>query len=126
MASADIENVGSGADKLKLAMAVTLLLAGVVGYYLLASQAGWLGWLVFLVGVAAGAATFLISEPGKRLVAYGRDSVREAQKVVWPTRRESLQMTGYVFAFALVMALFLFLTDKTIEWVLFDLILGWR
>ncbi len=70
--------------------------------------------------------TFFTSEPGKQLIAYGRDSVREVKKVVWPTRKEAMQMTGYVFAFVVVMALFLWLTDKTLEWVLYDLILGWK
>ncbi len=46
--------------------------------------------------------------------------------MVWPTRNEALQMTGYVFAFVVVMALFMWLTDKTLEWAIFDLILGWR
>ena len=50
----------------------------------------------------------------------------EVKKVVWPTRKEALQMTGYVFAFVVVMALFLWLTDKTLEWLLYDLILGWK
>jgi len=45
---------------------------------------------------------------------------------VWPARNEALQMTGYVFAFVVVMALFMWLTDKTLEWVLYDLVLGWR
>ena len=69
---------------------------------------------------------FFASEPGRQLVAYGRDSAREVKKVGWPTRKEAMQMTGYVFAFVVVMALFLWLSDKTIEWVLYDLILGWR
>ena len=71
-------------------------------------------------------ATFFTSEAGKQLIAFGRDSVRETKKVVWPARNEAMQMTGYVFAFVFVMALFLWLTDKTLEWVLYDLILGWR
>ncbi len=71
-------------------------------------------------------AVFFTSEPGKQLIAYGRDSIKEARKVVWPTRKEALQMTGYVFAFVVVMALFLWLTDKTLEWLLYDLVLGWR
>ena len=50
----------------------------------------------------------------------------EVRKVVWPTRKEAMQMTGYVFAFVVVMALFLWLTDKSLEWVLYDLILGWK
>jgi preprotein translocase subunit SecE len=79
-----------------------------------------------LVLLAAAVAVFFTSESGKQLAAFGRDAVRETKKVVWPTRKEALQMTGYVFAFVFVMALFLWLTDKTLEWVLYDLILGWR
>jgi preprotein translocase subunit SecE len=59
-------------------------------------------------------------------VGFGRDAWREVQKVVWPTRKESLQMTAYVFAFVVIMALFLWLTDKTLEWFFYDLILGWK
>jgi preprotein translocase subunit SecE len=69
---------------------------------------------------------FLVSEAGKRLVAFGQESWREVGKVVWPSRKESTQMTLYVFGFVVVMALFLWLTDKTLEWLIFDLILGWR
>jgi preprotein translocase subunit SecE len=76
--------------------------------------------------LAAAVAMFFTSESGRQLIAFGRDSVRETKKVVWPTRNEALQMTGYVFAFVFVMSLFLWLTDKTLEWVLYDLILGWR
>ena len=79
-----------------------------------------------LVLLAAAVATFFTSEPGKQLIAYGRDSAREVKKVVWPTRKEAGQMTLYVFLFVLAMALFLFLTDKTLEWLLYDLILGWK
>lgn len=62
----------------------------------------------------------------KTFFTYVRESIREAQKVVWPTRQESLQMTAYVFVFVVVVALFLWLSDATIEWVLYDLVLGWR
>ena len=79
-----------------------------------------------MVGVAAAVAVFGVSEAGKQLVAFGRDAWRETKKVVWPARKEAIQMTAYVFAFVFVMALFLWLTDKTIEWVFYDLILGWR
>ncbi len=82
--------------------------------------------LALLGLIALGVAVFFTAEPGKALIAFGRDSVRELRKVVWPTRSEAMQMTGYVFAFVFVMALFLWLTDKTLEWVLYDLILGWR
>jgi len=121
-----IDNVSTGADKAKLAAAAVLLVGGVAAYYLLGKQDLWLRVLALLVLLGAAVGVFFASEPGKQLIAYGRDSVREVKKVVWPTRKEAGQMTGYVFAFVVVMALFLFLTDKTIEWVLYDLILGWK
>ena len=121
-----VETVTTGADKAKLAVAGLLVIAAVVAFYALAREDLWVRTAALVVVLAAALATFFISEPGRQLIAYGRDSVREVRKVVWPTRKEALQMTGYVFAFVLVMAIFLWLTDKTLEWVLYDLILGWR
>jgi len=121
-----VETVSTGADKAKLAVAGVLVISAVVAFYVLARQDMWMrvGALVLLL--IAAVATFFTSEVGKQLIAYGHDSVREVRKVVWPTRKEALQMTGYVFAFVFVMALFLWMTDKTLEWVLYDLILGWK
>jgi len=126
MATSQVETVGSGADKLKLAVAVVLLLAGLVAFYWLGKQGALAQWGALLLGLAAAVAVFLSAQPGRDLLAFGRDAWREVGKVVWPARKESIQMTAYVFAFVVVMALFLWLTDKTLEWVIFDLILGWR
>jgi preprotein translocase subunit SecE len=121
----EVETVSTGADKAKLGAAALLAVGAVAAFYLVKGDA-WMRWVALAVLLAAAVATFFTAEPGKQLIAFGRDSWREVQKVVWPTRKESLQMTGYVFAFVVVMALFLWLTDKTIEWVLYDLVLGWR
>jgi preprotein translocase subunit SecE len=120
-----VETVTSGADKAKLALAVALLVGGVVAFYVLGQQSLWLrlGALFGLMILAL--VMFFISETGKQFTGYSRDSVREVKKVVWPTRKEAMQMTGYVFIFVVVMSLFLWLTDKTVSWVLYDLILGW-
>ncbi len=121
-----VETISTGADKAKLAVAVLLVVGGVVAFYMLGKQDLWLRVVALVVLFAAAVATFFTSESGKQLIAYGRDSVKEVRKVVWPTGKEALQMTGYVFAFVFVMALFLWLTDKTLEWLLYDLILGWK
>ena len=121
-----IETVSTGADRAKLAAAAVLLVGGVAAYYLLGKQDLWLRVLALLVLLAAAVATFFTSESGKQLIAFGRDAVKETKKVVWPTRKEAIQMTAYVFAFVVVMALFLWLTDKTLEWVFYDLLLGWK
>ena len=70
--------------------------------------------------IAAVAGFYLLGRQGQ--IAQWK----EVKKVVWPTRKEATQMTLYVIAFCAVMALFLWLTDKTLEWVFYDLILGWK
>jgi preprotein translocase subunit SecE len=126
MAAEQIETVNTGADKAKLAVSALLVIAGVVGFYLLTKQGQIAQWGVLIAAFIAAIVVFISSESGKEFVAFGRDAWREAKKVVWPSRKESMQMTGYVFAFVVVMALFLWLTDKSLEWLIFSLILGWR
>ena len=126
MATSQIETVSTGADKAKLVVAVLLAVGAIVAFYLLARQGALAQWAALLLGLAAAVAAFASSENGRQLWAFGRDSWREVKKVVWPTRKEAIQMTGYVFAFVVVMALVLWLTDKTLEWVFYDLILGWK
>jgi preprotein translocase subunit SecE len=126
MSNPEVQTVSTGADKAKLVVAGVLVVAAVAAFYALGKQDLWLRVLALLVLMAAAVATFFTAEAGKELIAYGRDSSREVRKVVWPTRKEAMQMTGYVFAFVFMMALFLWLTDKTLEWALYDLILGWK
>ena len=126
MATTQVETVSTGADKAKLAASVVLVIAALAAFYILSSRGSLVQWGILLAGLAAATVVFFTSEPGKALVAVGRDSWREVKKVVWPARKEAIQMTAYVFVFVLVMAIFLWLTDKTLEWLFYDLILGWR
>lgn len=126
MASSQVETVSTNADKAKLGLAIALVLASLAGFYLLARQGPVAQWGALIAGLVAAVVVFVSSELGKQFVAFGRDSWREVKKVVWPSRKEAIQMTAYVFAFVVVMALFLWLTDKTLEWVFYDLLLGWK
>ncbi|MCY7371442.1 MAG: preprotein translocase subunit SecE [Polaromonas sp.] len=126
MATSQVETVSTTADKAKLGFAVLLVFAALAGFYLLSKQGQIAQWGILIAGLLAAVVVSALSEPGKQFVAFGRDSWREVKKVVWPARKEAIQMTAYVFAFVVVMALFLWLTDKTLEWVFYDLILGWK
>jgi len=126
MSNPQVETVSTGADKAKLAAAALLVVGAVVAFYALGKSDLWLRVAALIALLIAGVAVFFSAEAGKQLIAYGRDSAREVRKVVWPSRKEAMQMTGYVFAFVFVMALFLWLTDKTLEWAIFDKLLGWR
>ena len=116
----------NSADIAKLAIAVLLVATGIAGYYLLGDAALVLRVLAVLAGIAAGAAIAVFTAPGRQFLAFAREAVVEVKKVVWPTRKETLQTTAAVFAFVVVMAVFLWVSDKTLEWVLYDLILGWK
>jgi preprotein translocase subunit SecE len=126
MATSQVETVSTGADKAKLALSGALVIGALVLFYLLSRQGSIAQWAALLACLGAAVVVFVTSEPGKEFVAFGRDAWREVKKVVWPARKEAMQMTAYVFAFVVVMALFLWLTDKTLEWVIYDLILGWK
>jgi len=126
MATSEVQTVNAAGDKMRVALAAALVIGALVVFYMLAGQGGWVQWAGLLVGLLAAVAVFFTSEAGRQLIAFGRDAVREVKKVVWPERKEAMQITAYVFAFVVVMALFLWLTDKTLEWVFYDLILGWK
>ena len=104
MATSQVETVSTGADKAKLFAVVALVVMSVAAFYLLAKQGSVVQWGALLVGLAVAVVVFLISEPGRQFLAFARDAWREVKKVVWPTRRELMQMTAYVFAFVVVMA----------------------
>ena len=116
----------TSADIAKLAIAVSLVAAGIAGYYLLGDSALVLRILAVVAGIAAGAALAAFTAPGREFIVFAREAVVEVKKVVWPTRKETVQTSAAVFAFVLVMAVFLWLSDKTLEWVLYDLVLGWK
>jgi preprotein translocase subunit SecE len=105
------------ADKIKIAVAVLLVVAGLAAFYYFSESAAIIRVAGVLAGLAAGFGVFATSEPGKQFYGYARESVDETKKVVWPNRKETLQTTGIVFAFVVVMALFLWLVDASLLWV---------
>ena len=109
-----------------LILAGLVVILSLVAYYTLASQTIWMRLAVLLGGFAVAIVIAAVSADGKRFLAYAKESVAEAKKVVWPSRKETTQMTLIVFAFVVVMALFLWTADKLIEWLVFSVFLGWK
>ena len=104
-------------DKFKIAAGLALVIAGIAGFYYLSDSAMILRVAAVLAGMAGGAVVFLTSQPGKEFYEFSQESIAETKKVVWPTRKETLQTTGIVFAFVVVMALFLWMIDASLLWV---------
>jgi len=104
-------------DKIKLFVAFLLVAAGIAGFYYLQESTAVLRLASVLVGLLLAAVVAWTSEPGKRFFTFSRDSVDEAKRVVWPTRKETMQTTGVVILFAITMALFLWAVDASLMMV---------
>ena len=126
MSNQNVEVVSSGADRAKVAAAILAVVAGIAGYYLLSKQPAIARVGSVIAGLAVGALIAWFSAPGQRLVAFGKDAWSETRRVTWPERKETTQVTLIVFGFVLAMAVFLWLVDKSLEWALYDLVLGWK
>jgi preprotein translocase subunit SecE len=126
MNTQDVQTVNSKSDVLLVTLAVLAALGGVLGFSLLSEQPLLTRMGILAGGLVLGLAIAWFSVPGKRFIGFSRESYDEIRRVVWPNRKETLQTTGIVFAFVVVMAIFLFLVDKGLEWVLYDLLLRWK
>lgn len=126
MSNQPVHTVTTSADKAKIGLAVCAAIAGVVGFYLLAGQTTLIRASALIIGLVLAVAFAWTSQSGRDFIGFAGEAVRETKKVVWPTRKEATQITGIVFGFVLIMALFLWGTDKLLEVVLYDLILRWR
>ena len=128
MSNQTVQTVSTSNDKFKVALAVVVAIAGVVGFFYLKGQnkpalvcAGAL-----VAGLAFAVLLLWTSATGRDFLNFAKEAVRETKKVVWPTRKEATQITGIVFAFVLVMALFLWGTDQLLQFLLYDVILSWK
>ena len=126
MTTQNVETVASKADFAIVAVAVLAAAAGVLGFTFLSEQPTVVRLGALAGGLIAGVVIAWFSEPGKRFLAYARESYQETKRVVWPSRKETVTTTGIVFGFVLLMAIFLFIVDKGLEWFLYDLLLRWR
>lgn len=126
MSNQSVQTVSTSNDKIKVVSAVCAVIAGVVGFYFLAGQPAYVRAGVLIAGLLIAIGMAWTSTPGRSFLGFAKEAVRETKKVVWPTRKEAGQITAIVFAFVLIMALFLWGTDKLLEVLLYNVILGWK
>ena len=123
MNNQNVETSTSKSDTVLVALAILFAVAGVIAFSLLTDQTLAVRLAALAGGLVAGVVLAWFSPSGKRLLNYGRQSWEELRRVVWPTRKETLNTTGLVMAFVVVIAGFLFICDKLIEWGLYDVLL---
>ncbi|HET7549030.1 MAG TPA: preprotein translocase subunit SecE [Usitatibacter sp.] len=105
------------AERIKIAVAALIAVGGFVAFYWLGDRALVLRLAALLGALAVAVVVMWFTEAGRTFAAFSRESWEEAKRVVWPTRKETLQTTGVVFAFVFLMAFFLWLVDTGLLWV---------
>ena len=126
MSNNPVQTVTTSSDKLKVALAICAVIAGVAGFYLLSDKTALVRAGALIAGLLVAILLAWTSASGREFLGFAKETVRETKKVVWPTRKEAMQITAIVFGFVLVMAIFLWGTDKLLEFLLYDVILGWK
>jgi preprotein translocase subunit SecE len=106
------------AERIKIAVAVLVAAAGLIAFHWLAERQPMVIRLGVLFGSFAAAIVIMwFTASGRTFLAFSRESWEEAKRVVWPTRKETLQTTAVVFAFVFVMAMFLWGVDASLLWI---------
>jgi preprotein translocase subunit SecE len=128
MSNQSVQTVSTSNDKIKVALAVIAAIAGVVGFFYLTGQnkPALVAIGALVAGLVIAVLILWTASTGRDFLNFAKEAVRETKKVVWPTRKEATQITGIVFAFVVVMAMFLWGTDKILQFLLYDVILGWK
>lgn len=105
-------------------MAICIIIAGLILFYTLHINI-WFKWsIVTLTILAAAGMFFFVSPTGLNLHTYLKETWREVNKVVWPTRKETIQFTWIVGLFVIILGLFLWLIDSGLSWLFYSVILG--
>jgi preprotein translocase subunit SecE len=106
------------AERIKIAVAALVVVGGLFAFYALVDKQPTVVRLAILLGAFAVAAVVMyFTDAGRTFAAFARESLEEAKRVVWPSRKETLQTTGVVFLFVFVAAIFLWMVDAGLLWI---------
>ena len=112
-----VEEQPTVVDTAKLTFAIIVVLAGLVGYYYFADSPGLLRALGVVVALVVAGAIAFTSLQGRTLWKFIQGARVELNKVVWPTREETLQTTLVVLVVALFGGVFFWLLDLLLLWL---------
>ena len=98
-------------DKLKLSLAVLLVAGGIGGFYYLSDKPDLVRALVILLSIAAAVAVTATTEIGRRTWEFLKGARLELRKVVWPEKKETMQLTLVVFVMVILVAIYMWVVD---------------
>ena len=114
--SAKTDSADSSLDTIKLAAALALLVASIVGYYYFDGESVLYRVLGMLAVIGVGVWVALSTVKGKGLLTFMTGARTEVRKMVWPTRVETMQTTLMVFIIVVLLSIFLWIVDMLLGW----------
>lgn len=114
--NAKIETSNSRLDSVKLFVAGGFLLAAMVAFYYFSAQSLLLRVLGLLAAGGVSIAIALQTEIGRGFWVFLGESRTEVRKVVWPTRRETMQTTLIIIVMVILVGILLWLLDMFLLW----------
>ena len=114
--SENTEGLSSRFDTIKLIASFAILLSGIVAFYYYQDQSLLLRVIGLLVVVGISAALVFITEKGQSIWRFSQEARTEVRKVVWPTRKETMQTTLIVLVMVLFVGILLWLFDSLLLW----------
>ena len=113
-------------SKLLVPLAGILAFGSIISFQVYAEEGTVFRVLLLCIGLGISLTLLFLSPTGRNFIIYFKESIQEAKRVVWPTKKETFQTVVMVFLFVLLSAIFLWLADKFFEWVLYSMVLGWK
>ncbi|MBL1141768.1 MAG: preprotein translocase subunit SecE [Proteobacteria bacterium] len=111
-----VETTGGKLDTFKLGLALLILIAALVGFYVYAEQDLLYRVIGLLLAVGISIAVAYQTEKGREVWGYFHDAQIEVRKVVWPTRKETVNTTLLVIGMVIIVAIILWLLDMFLGW----------
>lgn len=108
-----VETAHGAGDKMKWWLGIAIIIAGVVAnLYFVDTYPTIIRVLMVIAGVLVGGFICYSTSKGKEFARFVRNANIERQKIVWPTKNETIQTTMIVIVLVIIIGFFLFLVDS--------------
>lgn len=112
MANSHVAYMNKNFNIIKWILVIALILGAIVGFQFYQQYS--ISIRIIALIAMSGLALFVASTTpkGKQTLEFIQAAKAETKRVVWPTRQETMQMTGIVALMVLIVTLFVWLVDS--------------
>nr|VFK22993.1 MAG: protein translocase subunit secE/sec61 gamma [Candidatus Kentron sp. MB]VFK26586.1 MAG: protein translocase subunit secE/sec61 gamma [Candidatus Kentron sp. MB]VFK74533.1 MAG: protein translocase subunit secE/sec61 gamma [Candidatus Kentron sp. MB] len=105
-------------DRLRWFAAIVILISAIGGFYYWSEQMALLRLIGLLIAFGIAGAIIFQTAQGKLAWNAVKEARMEMRKVVWPTRKETIQTTMVVISVVLVVAIILWVLDGLLGFIM--------